>query len=150
MIAVGLNKASFLVVVGIFSLSVIIISNVFAQDLVSVVAGTDVLARPLSCGWRTSFDPAHPEKPRQIRQASDISTCKVLQKRLVLIHVSDIVQLVSEEDGARIELAAKALEEGSSGQTIRCRSSMDGAIFLGRVIDSTTLSLVRNERKTSW
>jgi hypothetical protein len=125
-------------------------SDLSAQNRLLIPGAMDTLIQPLPCGWLAVFDLAHPEKPRQIRPTADGSSCRVFQRRSNLIHVSDVVLIVSDEDGARIVLSAKALEGGSLGQIIRCRSSLDGAIFLARVIDSGTLSLVRNERKISW
>ena len=124
--------------------------NVYALNMEPLPKGGDPLSHRLPCGWISVSDPSHPERPRQIRPNSQRSICVISRQTPALVHVSEMVHMLSKEEGTLIVLSVEALEEGSQGQVIRCRSSIDGSTVLGRVVDSGTLSFIQNERKTSW
>jgi flagella basal body P-ring formation protein FlgA len=51
---------------------------------------------------------------------------------------------------ANTRLRVTALESGAVGEVIRCRSTFDGVILLGRIVDAETVELAGQEKTKQW
>jgi flagella basal body P-ring formation protein FlgA len=58
--------------------------------------------------------------------------------------------MTSEAAHSRMQLRVTALESGWPGQVIRCRSSLTGLVFRGRILDAHTVAMLGREGSGLW
>lgn len=105
---------------------------------------------PAPCGWATVLDAAHPERPRKLIATTDTARCDQATKRVPIVLVASTLSMIYTSQNASALVSVSALESGAVGDVIRCRSSMDGSVILGRVLDSQSVEMLSRDRKTSW
>jgi hypothetical protein len=102
------------------------------------------------CGWSTTFDVDHPERPPRLILATSQSTCAAPVKTIPIVQTAAEISMTYRTSDAWASISAIALEAGSVGDVIRCRSSIDGSIVHGRIVDSRSVEMLIENRMKSW
>ena len=114
----------------------------------TLVGGKNGLTVP--CGWSATFDAFHPERPPQLIATPSQWKCGVRVKKVLMVKAAASLSMIYTTKDAQASIRVIALEAGSVGDTIRCRSSIDGAVLIGRISDIQTVQMLRRELKASW
>lgn len=105
---------------------------------------------PVPCGWSKRFDPSHPERPPKLVAANQTSNCLRTGDKTPLIRTAESLEMIYVTSTGSATIHVIALEEGYLGETIRCRSSMDGSVLKGRILNTQTVEMLARESKISW
>ena len=105
---------------------------------------------PAPCGWSAVFDAGHPERPPRLVEATGSTECTSGNKRDLVVPAAAALSMTYKTEEAWASIHVIALEAGSVGDVIRCRSSIDGAVLLGRIADAQTVEMLFRERKVAW
>jgi hypothetical protein len=133
--------------------------------------------RQLPCNWAilspADGEASHPGWPRHIAPSAQSCSATTAGVHLVnpgalqsfvlnapvgkdavfnqaVVQSAQDVLMVSVSPRCHTVLRVIALESGAAGQVIRCRSSFDGVILLGRVVDARTLAMVEPGTSRPW
>lgn len=106
--------------------------------------------RPAPCGWKGIIDVAHPGWPKRLVRTADLQGCESLTSRVPAVRAAHVLTMLYRTDDAVATILVTALEDGSAGDVIRCRVSIDGAVLLGRITDAETVELLTGRRKIEW
>lgn len=108
-----------------------------------------ISGKEVPCGWSAVRRREHPEWPPHITRMSLAESCPARVKDL-LVRSASVLTMVSSNNATITVLRVTALEDGAAGAVIRSRSSFDGTILLGRVLDAKTLQLMGQEIRKTW
>ncbi len=126
-------------------------SGVSTDDVKKIPSSVMVWRKSsISCGWSEVFDALHPERPPRLLPVEKESNCDVKVRKMSTVVAGEKVSMVYVTSDSQASIRVIALEAGSVGEVIRCRSSIDGAVLVGRISDTQTVELLGRDGKVAW